>query len=337
MVKKLSILFFIFSLSIVSYSQSVDSSRVRLDKLEKILAKLPRISGFVNFRYQYSDEMSTFDIRRARLDFKGDLSPVFDYRLQVEFSPNTILLDAFMRAKIKPWLYVQAGEFKIPFTIENPYSPQNMEFIDMTPAITRLCSYQDLSGVRSSGRDIGIMVGGSLFKKDDFHHLEYSVGVFNGAGLNLRDNNKSKDVIGKINFFPIKHLLFSVSGHIGEMVLDETHLYKRRDRWSGGVRYDNKKVVVRSEYIAGNTAGLRSEGGYILAGYTFFEKLTPVLRYDLFREDIRNNETLQAGYAVALNYWPFKYFRCQLNYTYRTYRNNSPADHLIGAMVTVVY
>lgn len=336
--KKIYTLLTIMLLSVATFAQTTDSvTNSRIGKLEKVIAKLPKISGFVNFRYQYNEDVSSFDIRRARLDFRGELSPMFDYRMQIEFANSPFLLDAYMRAKIKPWLHIQAGEFKIPFSLENPYSPQQLEFIDMPSVITRLCSYQDLSGIRSNGRDLGIMVNGSFFKSDDFYRLEYAIGVFNGAGLNVRDNNKSKDVVGKINFYPIKHLTLSVSGHLGEMVLDDDHLYERRDRWSGGIRYDDKKLVVRAEYAGGNTAKMRSDGFYALAGYTFFGKFTPALRYDLFRENIRDNSSFQTNYAVALSYWPMKFLRCQLDYAYRTYSDNRADGHFVSAMATIAF
>ncbi|MDL2296415.1 OprO/OprP family phosphate-selective porin [Bacteroidales bacterium OttesenSCG-928-B11] len=334
---KIIFLSFILLLSSAAFSQGTDSTNHRLEKLEKVLSKLPKISGFVNFRYQYSENMSTFDIRRARLDFKGDLSPIFDYRLQVEFASNPTLLDGYMRAKIKPWLHIQAGEFKIPFTLENPYSPLKLEFIDMPSTITRFCSYQDLSGIRSNGRDVGVMVSGSFFKVKDFYRVEYALGVFNGSGINVRDNNKSKDVVGRINFYPIKDLTLSISGYVGEMVLDNQHLYARRDRWSGGIRYENDKWSIRTEYVGGNTAGVHSDGVYALAGYTFFGKLMPALRYDLFREDVNNDNSIQMDYAVAINYQPYKFLRCQLNYTYKTYADDRLNENLIGVMVSAIF
>ncbi len=40
---------------------------------------------------------SGFDIRRARLDIKGSITPYFSYRLQTEFADKPKILDAMVR------------------------------------------------------------------------------------------------------------------------------------------------------------------------------------------------------------------------------------------------
>ena len=42
---------------------------------------------------------SGFDIRRARLDIKGIITPYFSYRLQTEFADKPKLLDAYGEIK----------------------------------------------------------------------------------------------------------------------------------------------------------------------------------------------------------------------------------------------
>ncbi|MDR2085005.1 MAG: OprO/OprP family phosphate-selective porin [Bacteroidales bacterium] len=340
--KKNTLLILIILLPITIFAQEPDSTtNERLKKLEKIQSMLPKISGLINFRYQYGDDINSFDVRRARIDFRGDLSPVFDYRLQFEFASDAFLLDAYVRAKIKPWLHIQVGEFKIPFTMENPYSPQNLEFIDNSMSTIKLCSYQDISGMKSNGRDVGIMVSGSLFKADGFYMLQYDLGVFNGSGINIRDKDKAKDVVGRISFNPIKHLTISASGYLGKFEVDTDdaeNVLSRRDRWSLGIRYDDKKVVARAEYVGGNTGGVKSDGFYVLAGYTFFGRLMPAIRYDFFRNDINSPETYQTDYTVGLNYWATKFLRCQVNYIYKTHSHNADSNsNLVSAMITLSF
>lgn len=318
----------------------------RLKKTERILAKLPKISGIVNFRYDYTGEVSTFDLSRARIDLRGDLSSVFDYGLQFELAGSKVLLlDAYLRAKIKPWLHIQVGEFKIPLTMENPYSPLNLEFIDNAMSTIYLCSYNDLSRIKSSGRDIGVMVSGSLFKNYDFYIFKYEIGVFNGSGINIEDDNKAKDLIGRISFNPIKDLTISASGQLGKF---ETSVYNidqeityytaNRNRLSAGIRYDDGKIVARGEYVYGNTNSVKSEGFYVLAGYTFFEKLMPAIRYDYFRLNT-DRESFLSNYTIGVNYWATKFLRCQLNYTLETFSINDDL-HLkdkISALITFAF
>ncbi|MDD5315157.1 MAG: porin, partial [Bacteroidales bacterium] len=96
----------------------VSDLEARTTKLEGIVSKLPKMSGFINLRYQYEDQTNSFDIRRARLDFRGNPVKWFDYRLQVDFASSPKIIDAFVRLKISPMFNLQAGQFKLAFSLE---------------------------------------------------------------------------------------------------------------------------------------------------------------------------------------------------------------------------
>ncbi|MDR0907284.1 MAG: OprO/OprP family phosphate-selective porin [Rikenellaceae bacterium] len=169
----------------------------------------PKISGLVNLRYQYngSTEAHGFDIRRARLDVRGNLAPKVGYRVHVEFANAPKVLDAYFQWTINDHISLQAGQFKVPFSLENPYSPATLETIDNSLTITSLAGYNDVSGISANGRDIGMSASGKIFQGV----VEYAVGVFNGAGINKSDNNTSKDVAGTGTLHPVKNL--SVAGY----------------------------------------------------------------------------------------------------------------------------
>jgi phosphate-selective porin len=315
-------------------AQDADTLAQKVSKMENILSKLPKISGLINVRYQYTEDMSSFDIRRARLDLRGDATRWFDYRLQVDFASSPKILDAYIRAKIKPYFNIQLGEFKTPLSLESPYSPITLECIDNAQVITKLVGYEDLSGIRANGRDIGFMFYGSVFQREGYSILEYNVGVFNGAGINIRDNNKSKDVVARIDVRPIKPVTLSVSGYVGEAYMNDSMKYETRNRAGFGVRYDDAKWLFRSEYIYGLTSKTESMGGYAVFAYTFIKKLQPLLRFDCFHRDIKQIATRQINYTIGLNYWIIKRnVGLQVNYTYQTFHDSKDNASVLTAMV----
>lgn len=347
---KKSILLLLITISCINLmSQETDSVTIqRIEKLEKIIAKLPKLSGFIDFRYQYSPDFNTFDVRRARLDLKGDIGKMIEYRLQVDFAPSPKVLDAYAGAKVKNWFNVRAGSFKTPFSLENPYSPKDLEFIDNAMAINKLAGYQDISGIRANGRDVGIMIYGGLFGKKGFDIISYSIGVFNGAGINVLDNNKDKDVVGKIDICPIRSLTLSASAYIGTNAIPETDIfYGRRDRYAFGLQYSDAKFIFRTEYLNGLTTIYnaseekgklqRSQGVYAIFGYTFLERMTPAIRFDLFQDDIHAESSRKINYTAAFSYWVNKHFRLQLNYTYQTFYNKEKNGSLVAAMMTAAF
>ncbi len=316
-------------------AQEADTLAQKVSKLENILSKLPKISGLINVRYQHTNETNSFDIRRARLDVKGDATRWFDYRLQVEFASSPKVLDAYIRAKIKPYFNIQVGEFKIPFSLENPYSPITLECIDNAQVISKLVDYDDVSGIKSNGRDIGFMFYGSVFQRKGYSILEYNIGVFNGAGINIRDNNTSKDVIARIDVRPIKPITLSASGYIGEAYMNDSMKYETRNRVGFGARYDDTKWLFRSEYIYGLTSKMESMGAYAVLAYTFIGKIQSVIRFDYFQKDMKNIASRQINYMVGLNYWIIKRnVGLQVNYTYQTFQDSKNNSGLLSAMAT---
>ncbi|MBQ3247590.1 MAG: hypothetical protein IJB08_06070, partial [Alistipes sp.] len=108
----------------------------KVSKLEKVVSKLPQVSGFVQAMYSWQeggdDGANYFRIRRARLIFKGKLyKSLMDYNFTTDFAGSVKIVDAYMR--ITPWkqFSVQVGAFRPSFTIENTfYGSLSMEGID---------------------------------------------------------------------------------------------------------------------------------------------------------------------------------------------------------------
>ena len=58
------------------------------------------------------------------------------------------------------------------------------------------------------GRDLGVMAYGDLFKSKDqkFSYLSYQLSLTNGYLPTLNDDNKSKDLVGRITIRPVEKL-----------------------------------------------------------------------------------------------------------------------------------
>lgn len=277
----------------------------RLSAWERIRARLPRISGYLQLGYEWLEHTSSeFFIRRVRLDFQGDLAPKLDYRFHVELvSPR--LLDAFLRYRPFEQLNLQAGAFKIPFSIENTeYPPFSVEFIDYPLVLIRLMGFNDISGHASTGRGLGGHLYGGFIRRGGEHLLGYNLALLNGEGINAHDRNRSKDVVARLTLRPTAGLLLAASGYWGRY--GERSL--GRVRYGAGGRYDRGRFMLRGEYIWGRTevaaAGdeqplrrQRSQGWFLAGGWRASAKFFPVVRYDSFDEDMelgygQNNYTL---------------------------------------------
>jgi len=330
----ISILFFSLS-QIISAQDGLSENKLseaeRLKLVEKAISVLPKISGLVNLRYQYSTEAANynsgkngFDVRRVYLDFRGNATKELNYRVQLDFATSPKILDAYVEWKPSKYIGLQAGQFKTAYTLENPYSPSSLETADNSQVISKL-----VTDYNNNGRDIGLTINGSFFHKKGFNLIEYKVGLLNGNNINTTDNNKTKDVYGILIVNPLKLLSLNVSLYKGQYGV-ETAKYDR-NRSSFGAKYDDGKLLVRAEYVAGEIGTVQAnlkdaKGYYISTAYYITDKLQPVLKYDFYQNDKTTSSSQIINYVVGLNYWITPKTRLQANYTRKDNKDSSKVD-----------
>lgn len=322
------------------------------------LDRIPRISGYVQAGYEWSDESSSFFIKRVRLDLRGDIARKLDYRVQLEFASSPKIVDAYLHYKPFRQLNFKLGEYKIPFTIENTdYVPLKFELIEYPLALQRLMGFAEPIGgryvggamqggetLKDTGRDMGLTLHGSFFPCGERALLSYDVGVFNGAGINLRDNNRSKDVVARLTLRPVRGLTLSGSWYGGEYGAD----CLERQRVSAGVCYDRGRGVVRGEWIGGRTGYAATEeyaagtfdssGWYVLGGVRLTPTLMPVVRYDTLLPDTASADSRQTNWTAGILWHPVRPLRCQLNYTYEHYAAPGMTDrNVVAVMLTGIF
>ena len=323
------------------------------------------ISGWMNIQYDYErqlqnggvtlDEINTFNVRRARLDFKGNINKNLEFRVQADVAGTPKLVDCFVKVKLHKSFNIQVGQFKIPFTFENPQSPLTLEGVEYAQVISKLSGYSDMSGVKtySGGRDVGVMIYGNFFS---FEHngkeipiLTYKLGVFNGNGMNNKDANTAKDIAASIEVCPkVKGLMLAASYYDGNYYLNDDAKNANRDRLTFGGKYENGRLTVRSEYITGKTEmankdgiyTLNSDGFYVAGGYWFNmknQRIRPVARYDFLRQDIENPEKNSTYYMAGIDWWPYNNLRLLVNYTIKDKPGYENLGHLFQAQLSVKF
>jgi len=327
-------------LSIPLCVSAQDNLQQQVDNLHGKVDRMPKISGFVQGMYQANlnneGELidNTFRMRRVRMSIDGTLVKGLTYKIQGDFTRSPMLVDAYLKYKPCNEFAIQVGQFKIPFSIESPINPLNLEIFDYGESVKGLTGYSDVCGVGSLGRDLGIMATGSLFpietqNGEKFGIVDYSLGVFNGNGANQLDNNNRKDIVGRLEVHPgLKDLTLSGSYYYGKYTKDD-NVNCTRNRWAAGVQYNDGKFVLRGEYIGGTTGVAHtvipedlgyynSNGYYGVIGYNFQageQKIMPVLRYEHFTKDASIEKGGTNWYTVGINYWPLKSVNFKLDYS----------------------
>jgi hypothetical protein len=257
---------------------------------------------------------STFRIRRAELKMKGEIIPeLLSYAVMidpakllrfesedvpVEGAPGTVsipqppgdtsILQDFYITFLSDYAEVSLGQFKIPVSLEGITSSSKLIFPE------RALVSREFGDVR----DLGVRV------EKKFDQFMYMFGVFNGERLNRLDSNDQKDVSLRLEVYPLEWLLL---GAVGYYAVGERDDPGTKDRVEGDVRVEIADVLFQAEYIRGweGASGARMEGhgAYGALGYTFFDRLQPVVRLGFLDTDIDESDTEVVAYEVGLNYF----------------------------------
>ena len=281
----------------------------------------PEIGGVGFIRYSTSeddedagvDEPDDYDIADLKLFIKGDLGDGFSYmacysvRHQelwdgfVKYSPEDLPLD------------VTLGQFKVPFTLAglavgNPALVGEMEMI-RSPRIYGAHPGSPAANPTIGARDIGLcMSGGCLDEK-----IAYSLGAYNGAGINVSDDNDQQDICGRLVFTPLKGdesplagLSFGMAYWAGHQPHDAV-LGNQRDRYTGFVEYKYDPIRVVAEYIAQSREqlvgdDLETDNWYVQVSYKALEQLDVGIRYQQYDPDGDTEDDSEDIISVGVNW-----------------------------------
>lgn len=247
-----------------------------------------KLSGFGIVQYQYNgmhnsktSKSNSFNLRLGRVSLDGRILDDWYWKAQLQVNGNTSTLgtsprvvDLFAEWQKYDYFRVKLGQFKNPFTFDNPIHPIDQGFMSVAQSVLKLASFSDRAGAHpSNGRDIGIQVQGDFLKNNAGRNLvHYQVGVFNGQGINTKDVDQQKNIIGGIWVMPVNGLRLGWFGWTGS--------YARKGTWtdnagivqSGVRKLQQRRYAFSAEYKA-NDWTLRSE--YIHStGYAFAKALS---------------------------------------------------------------
>ena len=244
-----------------------------------------KLSGYGMTQYQYSGqkdaESNSFNIRMARISLEGRIAGDFYWKTQIQFNGNTSTLgssprmvDLFAEWQKYEYFKVKIGQFKNPFTFENPMHPIDQGFMGYSQNVSKLAGFSDRAGEHASnGRDIGLQFQGDFLKNANGRNLlHYQIGVFNGQGTNTKDVDQQKNVIGGVWVMPVSGMRIGAFGWTGSYarkgerteivrVPSGANFYEDRkithpdyrklaqNRYAFSFEYKANDWTVRSEYI----------------------------------------------------------------------------------------
>ena len=347
----------------------------RLDEWTKASKPSMKFGGYIIGKYAWEDRdaMNTsqdgFNLRLVRLYVSGEVFRDFKYRLQLEVNGTPHIKDATLEWVHWKEFSIKAGQFKRAFTFENPYNPFDVGVGDYSQLVKKLAGFDDHINSSSKkyevktngGRDLGIQFQGDLFpsRRDGHTFLHYQLGFYNGQGINTWDVDKKKDIIGTLQFNPIKNLAIGVFGWKGTIGVKETFgtnnefsgiRSTKRNRLAVGAKYEsdwtfraeyarswgyklddyewNEDVKLYTAKASASAKGKEADAFYATLGIPCAPWLKAYLKYDLYRQ-YADDTYMNSIYSAALNFKFTKnlYFQAQYNFVDTKKKANNSTNH----------
>ena len=310
-----------------------------------------KFSGYGMVQYQASDqdakESNGFNLRLVRMALEGRAHEDFYWKVQMQINGNTYdpdksstdirLVDLFGEWQKYEFFKVKAGQFKRPFTFENPMHPITQGFMSYSQNVSKLAGFSDrCGGNASNGRDIGVQIQGDFLKNAEGRNLlHYQVGVFNGEGINQKDKDNRKDIIGGMWVMPIKGMRIGAFGWTGSRAG-----VGEKNRYALSGEYAQNDWTFRTEYIhsqgwnAAHTSD-KADGIYALCIAPIQKnKMHVKARYDLYREG-KEWGSSKTMYEIGADYMFTKNLQLNLEYARVNDRTIANADKHNYNMVDV--
>lgn len=270
-------------------------------------AKSLTLSGYAQFlAVAWDPGVDTFSLRRARIGLSGDILKNLKFKVVVDVVKSPALLDAIVEFEPSKILGVRVGQFLVPFSLESITPTRDLDMVNRSPVVDALAPGRDIAG---SGRDAGVALYGS------YSIAEYSLGFFNGSGLNKADTNSHKDFSGRMVFHPLKFLSVGASIYRGKQDSTPEAPLVRRDKEGLEAAFVFKAFSLKSECIHARDDLVSKAGWYLQAGFFALPaKLQALLRYDWLDLDRSAAGDAKNVISAGINWFILGKTKLQVNY-----------------------
>lgn len=169
-----------------------------LRTLDRRFELKPQASGQLDTRGYFGDSVAptSFDIRRARLDFNGKaFGDLLTVRIQAALEDNPYVRNALADLRVVDAFHVRVGQMKVPFSSSWLSFDNQVDFMERSTSEPLYPFF-----------DRGVLLWGNLLDQT----ISYNLGTFTGVGVDLDaskgDIDTPKDLAWRIFAQPFKLL-----------------------------------------------------------------------------------------------------------------------------------
>ena len=282
-----------------------------------------KLGGYVQFRFA-GDQAATgkhdFFVKGARVTMQGPLGPKTAYGIEMQFDsslPTTVsgsgpgskaqLRTAKLDYKFSDLAFFRTGQITIPFGYELEESTPDLWTGDRSQMMDQLFPDQ---------RDLGAFLEGRRTPGAP----QFDLGVFNGAGIDLYDNNMHVNPMGRVKF-SVPYGSVALSAYDGTNGTGTSAT--SQDRYGVGTKLAFGQTLFMGEWIKGKNLGADVEGYYAQVGRPLLSNRSNLLfaKFDMYDQNLDAPQQLFRRWSLGYWYELDKYSRLTL---VRELRNVQP-------------
>jgi phosphate-selective porin OprO/OprP len=285
-----------------------------------------RLNAYTQVRYTHWEERHDgFRLRRARFGLRGQVIENFDYSFQVETAQSPYLLDARIGIKFPPHTELTLGQFKVPFSLENLTPSSGLDTINRSQTVEKLCPGRDIG---AKGRDIGVILRGHIDR------IEYTVGIFNGSGINRTDENDQKDIALRLVLYPVRSFGMGFSHYDGKYSPYSDAPVIDRDRTGVDIHFVQGPLSIKGEYLFARDGETEKYGWYVQGCYSLIpEKIQAIVKYDSLERNKNISGDRLKVVTLGLNWFFSEKTKLQFNYEYHKREAERNSDNVFLAQL----
>ncbi len=221
---------------------------------------------------EWDPGVDSFSLRRARFKLTGELVKNLRFKVAVDVVKSPALLDGIVEYEPSKAFGVRIGQFLLPFSLENTTATSDIDTVNRSLTVESLAPGRDNS---ASGRDVGAAVYGRI------GFAEYTLGLFNGSGINKADTNSHKDFSGRVVLRPVKFLAVGGSLYRGKQNPEPDAPLVRRDKEGLEAALLVSTLSLKSEYIHAKDDLVSKAAWYVQGGWFALPgRLQAIVKYD---------------------------------------------------------
>lgn len=301
-----------------------------------------KFSGYVQSRFEDHEgtSNSNFGVRRARLKAAAKFGTMTALTLQMDAAGSNRNRSVEVRDAYVEYFINGVPDYNPTITLGQQKWPFGFQILQSSGERETPERADFIRAMFPGERDRGVKISAPSMSR-----LYWEAGIFNGVGIDERgsatnpwyatsynDNNKHKDIVGRIRYAVTDDWFVGASGYWGKAgpnnALQSKERFGADVQWTGlAIPLTLQAEMVYAKEPVGTTAATGSTvdqfGWYGQANYTFSPQWTGVYMYDMFKDGGVSNKMTQWNHQVGLIRWLDDKSRLKVFYQWKNEKENA--------------